>query len=79
MGGAGAILEMPMAHFKFVPEKLTKSFYIYNGSQTQPPCYQRHWIVSKVQFAVLREQIEQLKQVKDIFQKPILKNVRDIQ
>ena len=56
-GGAGSNL-MEMAHLKFIPEALKNTiFFIYAGSETQPPCHPKNWIVSPHLFRVTTKQV----------------------
>ncbi len=68
-----------MAHLKFIPQKVTNAYYVYAGSQTQPPCKPLNWIVPKVTFDVTQEQVNQLQKCVDHKGHDIKKNVRDIQ
>ena len=70
---------MSMAHLKFINEKLGNNFYVYSGSQTQPPCHSTNWIVSRQNFDVLQEQIDQLKNSVDLFENSMQNNARNIQ
>ena len=46
-----------MSHFKFVTEKMANSYYMYAGSQTQPPCQQTNWLISTTVFDVTYFQV----------------------
>ena len=50
-----------MAHLKFIPEGIGMDFYIYEGSQTEPPCMPQNWLISKTKFKVLASQVWQKK------------------
>lgn len=55
-GGPGANL-MAMPHLKFLSQQLGSDFYLYSGTQTQPPCHKTNWIVAKTQFRVNEQQV----------------------
>ena len=46
-----------MAHLKFIPEGIGMDFYLYEGSQTEPPCRPQNWLISKTKFKVLESQV----------------------
>lgn len=72
-----------MPHLKNLSEKLDmfKSYYVYQGSQTQPPCHQGlTWLVNAdVIYDVTPEQLESLKQLRDIYNQPMGNTARDLQ
>ena len=80
IAGSGVSL-MKMAHLKFIADKMTKttSYFTYSGRQTQPPCNQINWILPKMTFDVTQDQIDELKQLQDVFGNNMLYNVRNLQ
>ena len=56
-----------MAHLKFIPEGIGMDFYIYEGSQTEPPCMPQNWLISKTKFKVLASQVWQKKSLYPTF------------
>ena len=57
-----------MAHLKFIPEGIGMDFYIYEGSQTEPPCMPQNWLISKTKFKVLASQVWQKKPLYPTFE-----------
>ena len=49
---------MSMSHLKFIPEEIiSNKFYVYKGSQTEPPCRTQNWLIPKTKFKVLQYQV----------------------
>ena len=57
--GAGETIGS-MAHLKFIPENIGMEFYLYPGSQTEPPCRPQNWLISQTKFKVLESQVGNL-------------------
>ena len=57
--GAGETIGS-MAHLKFIPENIGMEFYLYPGSQTEPPCRAQNWLISQTKFKVLESQVGNL-------------------
>ena len=57
--GAGETIGS-MAHLKFIPEGIGMDFYLYEGSQTEPPCRPQNWLISQTKFKVLESQVGNL-------------------